>query len=153
LRGFSEWWVFRRWWRTRRSVCARKAGTRVNWILRKQLRLRACSGRASVNARARKHALCAFIVRLSINGRAQAWRVAGKRLRESKSPIFKFKSLLKTSTISFNAVIVGFARRPAPQAEAARANYNRNVLCSKSFSSAGRMRPGKDFVLNCRSTE
>jgi hypothetical protein len=27
----------------------------------------------------------------------------------------------------------------------ASANYNSNVLCSKSLSSAGRMRPGKDF--------
>ena len=35
-----------------------------------------------------------------------------------------------------------FARRPATQAEAARANYNSNVLCSKSLSSAGRMMPG-----------
>ena len=45
-----------------------------------------------------------------------------------------------------------FARSPATQAEAARANYNSNVLCSKSLSSAGRMRPGKDyFFLKCRS--
>jgi len=48
-------------------MCALKVGARVNWILRKQQRLRACSDRASVNARARKHALRAFIVRLSIN--------------------------------------------------------------------------------------
>jgi hypothetical protein len=34
-----------------------------------------------------------------------------------------------------------FARRPATQAEAARANYNGNVLCSKSLSSAWRLMP------------
>ena len=33
-------------------------------------------------------------------------------------------------------LLLEFARRPTPQAEAARANYNRNVLCSKSLSSA-----------------
>jgi hypothetical protein len=33
-------------------------------------------------------------------------------------------------------LLLEFARRPAPQAEAARANYNSNVLCSKSLSSA-----------------
>jgi hypothetical protein len=38
-----------------------------------------------------------------------------------------------------------FARRPAPQAEAARANYNSNVLCSKSLSSAGEDEAGEEF--------
>ena len=45
----SEWFVFRRWWRSRSNVCARNAGSRVNWIFCKQQRLRACSGRAGVN--------------------------------------------------------------------------------------------------------
>jgi hypothetical protein len=93
-------------------VCARKAGARVNWILRKQQRLRVCSGRASVNGLARKHALCAWIARLSINGSAQGGRVAGKRLRESRSPIFKFKSSLKTSAFASNAAIVGVREAP-----------------------------------------
>jgi hypothetical protein len=53
---FSEWRELRRWWRARSSVCARKAGASVNGISRKQQRLRACSGRAGVNGRARKHA-------------------------------------------------------------------------------------------------
>jgi hypothetical protein len=38
-----------------------------------------------------------------------------------------------------------FARRPAPQAEAAKANYNSNVLCSKSFSSAVENEAGEGF--------
>jgi hypothetical protein len=38
-----------------------------------------------------------------------------------------------------------FARRPAPQAEAARANYNSNVLCSKSLSSAAEDKAGEGF--------
>jgi hypothetical protein len=37
--------------------------------------------------------------------------------------------------------LLEFARRPAPQAELARANYNNNVLCSKSLSSAGMVMP------------
>jgi len=37
-------------------VCARKAGESVNGVSRKQQRLRACSGRAGVNGRARKRA-------------------------------------------------------------------------------------------------
>jgi hypothetical protein len=48
--------VFRRWRRARSSVCARKVGASANGISRKQQRLRACSGRAGVNGRARKHA-------------------------------------------------------------------------------------------------
>ena len=52
----SECRVFRHWWRARSSVCARKAGASVNGISRKQQRLRAYSGRAGVNGRARKHA-------------------------------------------------------------------------------------------------
>ena len=54
LRDFLEVWVFRRWRRARRSVCARKAGASVNGISRKQQRVRACSGRAGVYGRARK---------------------------------------------------------------------------------------------------
>ena len=63
--------------------------------------------------------------------------------RQSRSPIFKFKSSLKTSAIAFHAAVLEFTRRLTAQAEAARANYNGNVLCSKSLSSAGRMMPGK----------
>jgi hypothetical protein len=85
--NFSEWRVFRRLWRARSSVFARKAGASVNGISRKQKRLRECSGRAGVNGRVNM-LLCAWIGRLSINGRAQGERVAGKRLRESRSPIF-----------------------------------------------------------------
>ena len=108
---FSEWRELRRWWRARSSVCARKAGASVNGISRKQQRLRACSGRAGVNGRANM-LLCAWIGRLGSNGRAQGGRVAGKRLRESRSPIFKFKSSLKTSAIASNAVIVGVREAP-----------------------------------------
>jgi hypothetical protein len=81
-------------------------------MLFKQQRLRACSRRASVNWRARKHAVCAWIVRLSINGRAQGVRVAFKKLYKSRSPIFKFKSSLKTSAIAPNAAIVGVRKAP-----------------------------------------
>jgi hypothetical protein len=57
--------------------------------------------------------LCAsWIGRLSINERAQGGRVAGKRLRVSISPIFNFKSSLKTSSIASNAVIVGVREAP-----------------------------------------
>ena len=87
--------------------------------------------------------VCACIVRVSTNGRAQVWQVVGERGRESRSPIFKFKSSLKTSASAFHAVVLEFTRRPAAQAEAARANYNGNVLCSKSLSSAWRMMPGR----------
>ena len=40
-----------------------------------------------------------------------------------------------------------FARRPAPQAEAARANYNSNVLCSKALSSAAEGEAGERFIV------
>jgi hypothetical protein len=42
-------------------------------------------------------------------------------------------------------VLLKFARRPAPQAEAARANYNSNVLCSKSLSSEAEDEAGEGF--------
>jgi hypothetical protein len=85
----------------------------VNGISRKQQQwLRACSDRGGVNGRARKHVLCAWIGRLSINGRAQGGLVAGKRLREIRSPIFKLKSSLKISGIASNAVIVGVREAP-----------------------------------------
>jgi hypothetical protein len=79
-----------------------------------------------------------------MTGRALGGRVAGERGCESRSPIFKFKSSLKTSAIVFHAVVLKFTRRPAAQTEAARANYNSNVLCSKYLSQArGRMKPGR----------
>ena len=43
--------------------------------------------------------------------------------------------------------LLEFARRPAPQAEAARANYNSNVLCSKSLSGAGEDEAGEGFIV------
>jgi hypothetical protein len=43
-----------------------------------------------------------------------------------------------------------FARHPAPQAEAARANYNSNVLCSKSLSSAEEDEAGEGFSVEVK---
>jgi folate-dependent tRNA-U54 methylase TrmFO/GidA len=43
--------------------------------------------------------------------------------------------------------LLEFARRPAPQAEAARANYNSNVICSKSLSSAGEDEAGVGLIV------
>jgi hypothetical protein len=43
--------------------------------------------------------------------------------------------------------LLEFARHPAPQAEAARANYNYNVLCSKSLSSAGKDEAWEGFIV------
>jgi hypothetical protein len=42
-------------------------------------------------------------------------------------------------------LLLEFAMRPAPQAEAARANYNNNVLCSKSLSGAAEEEAGEGF--------
>jgi hypothetical protein len=42
-------------------------------------------------------------------------------------------------------LLLEFARRPAPQAEAARANYKSNVLCRKSLSSAAEDEAGEGF--------
>jgi hypothetical protein len=79
----------RRWRRARNSGCARELGASVNGISRKQQLVRACSGRAGVNGRARKHAfvrranmqVCAWIDRVRMNGRAQGGRVAvGERV-------------------------------------------------------------------------
>jgi hypothetical protein len=80
LSDFSEGWVFRRWRRASSSVCARKAGVSVNGISRKQKRVRACSGRAGVNGRARKHAFVR-LDRAPKHQRARA-RVGGWRGRE-----------------------------------------------------------------------
>jgi hypothetical protein len=87
--------------------------------------------------------MCAFFVRLSINGRAKGGRVAGKRFRESRSPTFKFRSSLKASAIASNAVIVGVRDAPCTTGRGS----------CKSLSNAGRMSPVKDFVLKCKSTE
>jgi hypothetical protein len=40
--------------------------------------------------------------------------------------------------------------RPAPQAEAARANYNSDVLCSKALSSAAEGEAGERFIVEVR---
>jgi hypothetical protein len=82
--------------------------------------------------------------------------LAGERGRESRSTIFKSKSSLKTSAIALHAEVVPlrrtrrlleFTRRPVPEAGAARANYNSNLLCSNSLSSAGGgIELGKDLV-------
>ena len=42
-----------------------------------------------------------------MNGRLQGEQVAVESGRESRSPIFKFKSSLKTSAIAFHAVVFG----------------------------------------------
>jgi hypothetical protein len=56
---------------------------------------------------------------------------------------------LKPPPLHPTLLLLEFARRPAPQAEAARTNYNSNVLCSKSLSSAGMIRPGNQcFTLS-----
>jgi hypothetical protein len=55
---------------------------------------------------------CAWIGRIRINGRAQGWLVAGIEGCESRSPIFKFKSSLKTSAIAFHAVVFGVHEAP-----------------------------------------
>jgi hypothetical protein len=85
--------------------------------------------------------------RFSINELAQGMLVAVERGRESRSPIFEFKSSLRTSALRSTRWLLEFAKRPAPQAEAARANYNSNVLCSKSLSSAWEDEPGEVFVV------
>jgi hypothetical protein len=41
--------------------------------------------------------------------------------------------------------LLEFARRPAPEAGAARANYNSNVRCSTSLSSAVEDEAGEGF--------
>jgi hypothetical protein len=56
--------------------------------------------------------VCAWIERVSMNGRAQCGRVAGERGREGRSPIFKFKSSLKTSAIAPHAVVFGVREAP-----------------------------------------
>jgi hypothetical protein len=43
--------------------------------------------------------------------------------------------------------LLDFARRPATQAETARANYNTNVLCSRSLSSAGEEEAREGFIV------
>jgi hypothetical protein len=43
-----------------------------------------------------------------------------------------------------------FTRRPAAQAEAARANYNIDVLCSKVLSSAADGEAGERFIVEVR---
>jgi hypothetical protein len=44
-------------------------------------------------------------------------------------------------------LLLEFARRPAPQAEAARANYNSNVLFSKALSSAAEGEAGDRCIV------
>jgi hypothetical protein len=41
----------------------------------------------------------------------------------------------------------GYTRRPAPQAEAARVNYNSSMLCCKSLSSAAEDEAGEGFIV------
>jgi hypothetical protein len=91
-------------------VCAREAGASVNGISRKQQRVRAwCSGRAGVNGRARKHSF----VRLDRAHKHQRARAGwGGGVRESRSPVFKFKSSLKTSAIAANVVVVRVREAP-----------------------------------------
>ena len=44
-------------------------------------------------------------------------------------------------------LLLEFARRPTPQAEAAKANYNSNVLCSKALSSEAEGEAGERFIV------
>ena len=47
-------------------------------------------------------------------------------------------------------LLLEFARRPAPQAEAARVNYNSDVLCSKALLSAAEGEAGERFIVEVR---
>ena len=46
--------------------------------------------------------------------------------------------------------LLEFAMRLAPQAEAARANYNNNVLCSKFLSRAGEDEAVEGFIVELK---
>jgi hypothetical protein len=74
-----------------------------------------------VNGRARKHDF-ARLDQAPKHQRARAG-LAGKILRESRSPIFKSKSSLKTPAIASNAVIIGV----------------RDALCTTGRSSKGQL--------------
>ena len=88
---------------------ARKAGASVNGMSRKQQHLCACSSRAGVNGRARKHT--GLLVYLAPGARrVGGWW--GERGRESRSPICKLKSSLKTSVIPPHAVVVRVREAP-----------------------------------------
>jgi hypothetical protein len=79
--------------------------------------------------------VCACIARESINGRAQGGLVAWERWRESRSPIFKFKSSLKTSAIAFHAVVVGVHQAPCTRGRSSKGQLQQQMLCSNSLSS------------------
>jgi hypothetical protein len=77
--------------------------------------------------------VCACIVRVSMNGRAQVWQVAGERWRESRSPIFKLKSSLGTSAIAPHALVLRVHEAPCTtgrsskgQLQQQRGMYSRN---------------------------
>jgi hypothetical protein len=91
--------------------------TSVIGISRKQQRVRACSGRADVNGRARKHA-GVRVYRAPGTRRVGGWR--GERGRDSRSPIFKFKSSLKTSAIASHAVVVGVRKAPCTRGKSSK---------------------------------
>jgi hypothetical protein len=56
--------------------------------------------------------VCACVVRVSMNGRAQVFQVAGEGGRESRSPNFKFKSSLETCAIAPHALVVRVREEP-----------------------------------------
>jgi hypothetical protein len=110
-----DWKLVRKHQRAR----ARNGREGVNGIARRQQQVRAWSGRVSIDGRARQR-VRALSWRASINGRARGARDRG---RESRSPIFKFKSSLKSSVVAPDAVVVGV----------------RDVPCSKGKSSKGEL--------------
>jgi hypothetical protein len=98
---------------------ARNGRAGVNGIVRRQRRGRSWSWLVSINWRARLRVrACSW--RASINGRARGARESG---RESRSPISKFKSSLKSSVVAPDAVVVGV----------------RDVPCTKGRSSKGEL--------------
>jgi hypothetical protein len=115
--------------RARNSGCARVAGTR----------------RERARAQTR---LCARVSRAKASTGAS--RVGGWRGREGVRADRRFSSLgrrCKPPPLLSTRLWLEFARRPAPEAGAARANYNNNILCSNSLSSAVGDEAGEGFEL------
>jgi hypothetical protein len=74
--------------------------------------VRSSSWRAALNWRARKHAVMR-LNRAHKHEQARAGFAGGMVERcESRSPIFKFKSSLKTSAIAFHAAVFGVHEAP-----------------------------------------
>jgi hypothetical protein len=90
--------------------------------------------------------VCACIARESINGRAQGGLVAWERGRESRSPIFKFKSSLKTSAIAFNAVVIKVRQAPYTRCRSSKSQLQQKHVTYVVIISQARlkMKPCKD---------